>query len=541
MADPTPGNDLGESSSILERALSVGAIWLLFGLLASAPPPDVNEAHYLAMARHHWDPSFCPQDFFLSSGEAHGAFYFFFGGVTTLCSFSSAAWIGRLLVWGLLAWSWERLSQAVLPGRWIPLLSAALFACLLQRGHMAGEWVLGGVEAKGFAYAFVFLGLEAVVIGRWQRAWPLWGLAASCHVLVGGWAVVAGLLAWAMSGHDRPRALAMLPWLLLGFLFSLPGLLPALTLNSGVDAETTQLANQIYVFQRLSHHLVFHEFAPQLIARHCGLLLVTASLAWIIGWNVRQRRLLRVMAGAVAISVTGLVIDLATLSSPDLAAGLLKYYWFRLADVMVPVAGSFLLLGLFHQRLADHYRVASIGLTLLTAVSAASSFLSVQAVMRDPRPLGITQAAPSSESHRLKRIRFRDWQLACGWISENLPSDALVLTPRHQQTFKWYAQRSEFVNWKDVPQNASAIVEWKERMLAAYPPESVWQGLAGLGEARLIELAERYGFQFILIDRSRSRRRPEFERVFPPEGESRMYELYRVPWASTANEQVRLP
>ena len=46
---------------------------------------------------------------------------------------------------------------------------------LIERFHMAGEWVIGGVEAKGFAYVLVFLGLEAVVRNRWNRAWLLLG------------------------------------------------------------------------------------------------------------------------------------------------------------------------------------------------------------------------------------------------------------------------------------------------------------------------------------------------------------------------------
>ena len=50
------------------------------------------------------------------------------------------------------------------------MLSAALFLVLNDRMHMAGEWVIGGVEAKGFAYVLVFVGLERLVRGRWNAA-----------------------------------------------------------------------------------------------------------------------------------------------------------------------------------------------------------------------------------------------------------------------------------------------------------------------------------------------------------------------------------
>ena len=69
---------------------------------------------------------------------------------------------------------------------------------------MAGEWVIGGVEAKGFAYVLVFLGLEALAANRWNRVWLLLGAASAFHVLVGGWAAVAAGLAWLLTGSDRP-------------------------------------------------------------------------------------------------------------------------------------------------------------------------------------------------------------------------------------------------------------------------------------------------------------------------------------------------
>ena len=47
----------------------------------------------------------------------------------------------------------------------------------------------------------------------------------------------------------------------------------------------------------------------------------------------------------------------------------------------------------------------------------------------------------------------------------NIPiADALFLTPRMSQTFRWYASRGEVVNWKDIPQDAKGIVEWWRRL-----------------------------------------------------------------------------
>src|SRR3989304_5580575 len=132
---------------------------------------------------------------------------------------------------------------------------------------MAGEWVIGGVEAKGFAYVFVFLALEALVKDRWNGMWLLLGAAAAMHVLVGGWAAVAAGLAWLVIRGDRPGLHSMWPGLAGGFLLSLPGLLPALLLNAATDAATIREANQIYVFPRLPHHLNIFQMNPEFILR----------------------------------------------------------------------------------------------------------------------------------------------------------------------------------------------------------------------------------------------------------------------------------
>ncbi len=44
--------------------------------------------------------------------------------------------------------------------------------------------------------------------------------------------------------------------------------------------------------------------------------------------------------------------------------------------------------------------------------------------------------------------------------SGKIPPGARFLTPRLAQTFKWYTGHRDVADWKDVPQDAAAIVEW---------------------------------------------------------------------------------
>ena len=61
-------------------------------------------------------------------------------------------------------------------------------------------------------------------------------------------------------------------------------------------------------------------------------------------------------------------------------------------------------------------------------------------------------------------VILRSWRNVCRWVDEHLPETAIFLTPTTHQTFKWYGQRAEVVNWKDVPQDAENLIEWTERL-----------------------------------------------------------------------------
>ena len=91
---------------------------------------------------------------------------------------------------------------AVVPRTWASVLTATLFVFLLQHFNMAGEWVVGGVEGKGFSFALVFFALAAMVEGCWNRMWLLLGLATAFHALVGGWAAVAASAVWLGSNPN---------------------------------------------------------------------------------------------------------------------------------------------------------------------------------------------------------------------------------------------------------------------------------------------------------------------------------------------------
>ena len=166
-------NDHAATSRIWQTTAEVLLIFAVFFLHGAYGVPDSNEAHYLTKAKHYWDSDWAAGDVFLESADAHQVFYWTFGWLTLWLSLEQTAWVGRVATWLLLAWGWQRLSMAAVSRRWIAVLTAAVFVGLNENAHMAGEWVVGGIEAKGFAYALVFFALEQLVRGRWALPFPL--------------------------------------------------------------------------------------------------------------------------------------------------------------------------------------------------------------------------------------------------------------------------------------------------------------------------------------------------------------------------------
>lgn len=474
----------------------IALVFLVFFIQGSWPVPDVNEAHYLAKTIHYWNPEWVGEDFFLDSNDTHLVFYVTFGWLSLWLPPVALAWTGRVLTWGLMAWAWRRLSFAILPRQWWSILTAALMVFLVDYFPMAGEWIIGGVEAKGFAFVLVLLGIEAIVRNRWNRAWLLFGAAAMFHVLVGGWAVVAAALAWMLLGKSRPRFWTMWPGLIGGLLLSLPSLIPSIRLTWGVAPEIVDQANQIFVFSRLAHHL-----NPALFPAHYVLRFALLMLAWVVirgrtpedqpGWRMHA-----FVAGAVGISVAGIVVAYATSGRPDWAASLLRYYWFRLADVAVPIGvaigGPLLVLQVKHARpaLAKWATAAMI----LVAVGHLGYYAIRRPFPDVPRACGLD---PSD---------FPRWRHACDWIANSgeIPPGGRFLTPRLCRTFKWYTGHSEVVTWKDIPQDAQSIVEWWQRLDEIYatgsfdPWEQWYPSLADEGVVRLREIASRYQADYVL-------------------------------------------
>ena len=572
------------SRTSVRTILEVGVIFVIFFMFGAWKTPDVNETHYVSKAINYWNPDWIPGDPFLESRDAHWTFYFAFGWLSFFCTPTAMAWIGRLVAWGLLAWSWQRLSYALLPIRWVAIPTALALAYYIESFHMAGEWLIGGIEGKSLAYPFVFFALEAILrrrhsacgvnksdCRRWDKAGIFLGIACAFHILVGGWATLIVGILFVASGDWRT---VKFPWigLIAGGLTALCGLLPVLMLNASTSAAIINEANLIYVFERLPHHLVPYEIRESFLLRFALLTIIWICICRHID-NKRHRLFNGFIWGALALSAIGMILAFALRNNPELSASVLRFYWFRLADIAVPmgIAIGAMRLCLFHIKRIKSASFPTLAVVLCILGLKAVTYFTVNGLcfaylkLSPPDstvPWAITlliffgmlywmqrlfsfslpplalalfyitivfyaplTALPKYADLRTHAVYCRsepvgphgrraaaEWIDMCYWIKENTPGDARFWIPRDGQTFKWHAQRPDVGVWKNIPQDAEAIVEWRKAMDDLFKYKNA-DGITMIDrllttllnhktESDIAELQKKYGFDYVLCAQS---------------------------------------
>ena len=527
------------------------AEWLLilvsFAVFATvrSPIPGVNEPHYLTKSRHFWDPSWCSRDPFLQSANAHYVFYATVGGLTSFLSLEQTAALGRLLGWGLLATGWCALARQLIPFRWGGVWSAWVFLSFAAIGNWSGEWVVGGIEAKVLSYGCAWLSVAAALAGRAlpSAAWA--GAAVSFHPVVGIWNTAALLVAVVLDDwrvwpvYLRYRWQSFVGNCLLWVACAAPGLIPAVAMLRGANRAESYQADYIQVFYRLAHHLDPLMFSIWGYLGYAVLLTVSFGLYFAtVRPSSRWKMTVWYVIAAVLIAAAGVVIRIV----PEVAlevqqwnlipaahdwlerwirykphlAGILKFYPFRLADVVIPWAASLLLtLGLV--RLWIRTRGWSAEATSARKwTDRTIPWLVFGSYFVAALLLPATDRNPS----RLSDAQLADWIDACHWVERETPRDALCFAAHEGWALNWYASRAEYLSHKDCPQDASGIVAWNERFkfITAWSNRYLQQGFS---RAAIRELRQHTKIDYVIA----SKLGPfEIEPVY----RNGLYQVYRL-------------
>jgi hypothetical protein len=509
--------------------LEVTLIFLLCFALAGHHPPDVNESHYLTKAKHFWNPDWCPEDLFLSSSNSHWLFYVCFGWITKWTSLETFAWIGRIGTWLGFAYAWYRLNRILNFAPLISVFTFGLFFLFNQRFNLAGEWVVGGFEAKSAAYVLLLFALGEILLRRWKWVWLAVGCAAALHPLVGCWALLASGWVWLVDrrnelqfrlrrsvtgkewiGDIRLGLRSQWGWLATSILLVAFGAYWPLAADWNTDPRVAAVADEVYVNHRLAHHLIFSAFPVGNIARFTTLTIIWWLLAkWCLqNWKSYTRAFGKIHAFGIAsllISLIGLWLSAISDSSAnqgEWATRLLKYYWFRLADFAIPFAASLTLGRIVSGWIVDGtQRARQIAAAVAMVLIGAACVSLVVERFSDPRPVADQRSLPKFPEQPDKARQYHQkWKQVCHWIALQTPREAKFITPFQQQTFKWYSGRTEIVNWKDIPQDAASILQWRQRFDdLILPQQQLELGLMSYPDAQLIALAKKHNAQYLVV------------------------------------------
>ena len=493
--------------------------------------PDLldNEAGKLIEARRLIEPAFLGNDW-LQIASREDVLYGLFSALVAplwmvLKNAVLVAMVGRLLIWAVLLYAVLRLARAMEVEGYALAVGLAIWLFRFQTMG-ANEWMFGGIESKCVAYALLLLALESALRNRVLAAAMCGGFAIWFHVLVGGWGAMAlggALLMGARSyGWRRP-----LQFCAITGAFLLP--LAAVFLHSTSRAEgggSAEEANRLIVLFRNPHHLdpyFFHGAAEFAIL--CILAGVTAF------------GLFRLVARAKAALVSWFVVLLLLQFGAGLIArrmgwfGFLKYYPFRVADVLVGLL-FWLTLPMLLVWISRRGRLAEVPVKIRVLAWCAILLLPSVAVLVKSAPVARRHFGIFAESwSRYIRHGESPWMEATQWIRWHTPASAVIIAPPWQGTFWIDAERAEVANFKRAP-HSRAILEWMRRMTALNggPFHSVSDGALDelrqnypeLDAARVAALGRSYGADYYFTT---SRRGDLAARLVHANGSYFVYEL----------------
>ena len=438
------------------RGAVAAALFATVAAPFAAPGLLGNESDVLAIARQFAQPDWIPHDWYLQLPGGYRALFnvLFRALLESPLQTSSAILIGRLLVAALLAAALASLLALLecpwylgVPGIWLYLRHSSLGA---------GEWIVGGLETKPFAYALAILGMVSFARRRWTAAFAQLGLAASFHMLVGAHALTCVLFAAATDRNQlRPhlRALLRRLWLLpLCAAFAICAALRQRVAARALSPAELERASAIYVRFRVAHHLMPSEFAG-----HWALAL-TLCIAFfaltVSSTRGAQRFIAAVGLGSTLLFVIGLILSL---TGP---IGALKLYWFRFPDTMAPLLSGVLAgsrLSAWLERLC-----ARDARWLRLAAAALALALVLQRGYRAAR--GLASSLPLSDEEFFATGVDPQLAAALHWIRHETAADSRFLIPPSLEAFYFLAQRPSFVSFKHFPQLEADTIEWRRRI-----------------------------------------------------------------------------
>jgi hypothetical protein len=424
--------------------------------------------------------------------------------------------------------------------------------------------------------------LWAIVLWIQRRTWP----AAACFAVASLFHLNHALIAlgfWPcavafnyLRSRRSPNAILHLPSAILAFflilLFALPNLIPAVRLSlAHVPKLPLNEFVNLYVHLRHPHHydplswplalsLSFLWPIPLAVLayrRAARSSFIIQNSAFVFCFLTALCLIALLFAGLVFVSEPLIQMSLfrfsiypKLLSCVGAAAFLLDPQRLaqratRLALIALPV---FALVALVTIRLlkpdstVDHFVQSNLPalLTFIALLAAGVLYLCIDRATATRRPHFLLPFALCLlPSVALLFALYRNWlglridmndaaeasyRELCLWARDHTPVDAIFLVPPNEQLFRFHARRAIVINFKNVPQLSSEMLEWKRRLedvlgqpLTALPRRfdlthnAIAARYDALPPQHLVDVARRYNARYVVTATPLPARQAVFE------------------------------
>ena len=461
-----------------------------------------NELDVLPFARQFYNRGWLPNDWYLNLDVGYRqVFNYIQGFLVDWLGFLNAAYVGRLSAYLFLAIALFIFFRAIRLRFFLGLI--VVFFFLENQSLIAGEWIVGGVDPKTIAYGLALLSFASFYKQKYLIGFALAGAAISFHVLVGIFALFCVIFATLVTQNPLIQTLKTLirkswPFFITG-IFGIIAIFQQLIPPQGID---TKKAWQVYVEFRIPHHLLPSAWK----STEWIFWLTLATCLFLITFIANKKNSLKFTAayglGSVSLFVIGLLIF-----ALDQTA-LLRFYWFRFPDVMVPFLGmvtiALLLNAIADLNFADYPRfpkkldwtqwILRLGLPALFAISSILLLAESRIYLQGKYQRGMNRKSTET-------------QVALEWIRENTFDDAVFLIDPLMNEFYVYADRARFISFSHPPQSAAELLEWYGRLTLingnqapSIPPSraDMQANFANLDVETINHLANEYGVSYYL-------------------------------------------
>lgn len=451
-----------------------------------------NTADILPDARHMVNSNWVPGDWYLDQEVGYRILFNLIAGPIYEISNSFLFTFLFLKILSLVGFIWIFclwFKQFELPLWLLPLF---LFFLYTNRCIVAREWFIESVESKSFAYLSFFLGFYFFTIKKYRWSCFLIGLSLSFHVLVGGYLVtslVMGLLIlyrkeffkWPGKGN-----------ILVFVIGALNGILAigiwAKNIIEKIPSTSVWDPNLIYVLVRVPHH-VYPDWSLN---------------KWFFEFIFYQAVFLWILTKGKKFIPDSLHLFFATILSSSVffyiglflyyneKFSLLKFYWFRVPDVMLPTAFSIAILFLIKNKFPQvPQKIRNI---IIAGIFFAILIYAIEVGKED------------YSKFTNKIVKKKD---VYSWIQNNTNvTDTFIINP-FDAYFYIHAERPILAGFKFSPQQEDKFVEWYERIRLLNPGSEyasrgaklrreVSKNYLNLKEEKISNIAKKYNIKYFV-------------------------------------------